>query len=272
MPPCRGGRARVSLMPTHHQNVLQQFTQQAAVFAASPEMNNEEALRLLVTLSGAGRDDTVLDVACGPGLVVSAFAPAVKYAIGIDLVPAMIEKARALATEKQLTNVSWQVGDVLPLPFPDASFSIVTSRYAFHHLENPRGVLREMKRVCAPAGCVVLCDVTASADPKRAEAYNAMEKLRDPSHVRALGLLEMQALFGDAGLLDRRETFYRLEFELEHLLKGSFPHPGDADKIRRLFLESLANDALGVNARCVSGQIRFGYPIAVICGRKPRQT
>jgi ubiquinone/menaquinone biosynthesis C-methylase UbiE len=133
-------------MPDYYETVLQQFTQQAAGFAASPEMNNDEALRLLVGFSGAGRDDTVLDVACGPGLVVNAFAPVVKYAIGIDLVPAMIDKARALQTEKQLTNVDWQVGEVSPLPFPDGSFSIVTSRYALHHVENPRGAFSEMKR------------------------------------------------------------------------------------------------------------------------------
>jgi len=258
-------------MPTHRETILQQFTRQAAAFAASPEMNNEEALRLLVENSRAGRDDTVLDVACGPGLVVGAFAPIVKHAMGIDLVPAMIEKARVLQAAKQLTNVSWQVADVLPLPFPDSSFSIVTSRYAFHHLQEPRGALSEMTRVCRSGGRVVLCDVAASLDPKKAAAYNRMEKLRDPSHVRALSLAEMQVLFDEVGLADRRENFYRVEFELEHLLKGSLPNPGDADAIRRLFLEALAEDALGVNARCVQGQIFFAYPIAVLCGRKPAQ-
>ena len=43
-------------------------------------------------------------------------------------------------------------GDVLPLPFPDASFTIVTSRFAFHHFLDPLAVLREMRRVAAPGG------------------------------------------------------------------------------------------------------------------------
>jgi SAM-dependent methyltransferase len=181
----------------------------------------------------------------------------------------MIDKARALQTERQLNNVSWQVSDVAPLPFPDGSFSIVTSRYALHHLQDPHGALSEMKRVCAPGGKVVVCDVTASPNATAAAAYNRMERLRDPSHVRALSLSEMQESFDDAGLIGRKEVFYQVQFELEHLLKGSFPTPGDADKIRHLFLESLAGDGLGVHARCVGGQIFFAYPIAMLCGERP---
>jgi SAM-dependent methyltransferase len=232
-------------------------------------MNDDEALGLLVKMSGANREDTVLDVACGPGLVVAAFAPVVKYAIGLDLVPAMIEKGRTLGTTKRLQNVGWQIGDVLRLPFGENSFSIVVSRYAFHHLEEPLAVLAEMKRVCAPGGSVVLCDVAASSDAARATAYNRMEKLRDPSHRRALPLEELRELFGRAGLTVRGEASYRIEFELENLLKGSFPNPGDADRIRHLFAESLGEDGLGVNARCVDGRTFLSYPIFILGALKP---
>ena len=54
--------------------ILDQFTRQATPFANAAAMRDEDALRLVVEFSGAGRDDTVLDVACGPGLVVAAFA------------------------------------------------------------------------------------------------------------------------------------------------------------------------------------------------------
>lgn len=92
------------------------------------------------------------------------------------------------------------MGDVLPLPFPDASFSIVTCRYAFHHFEHPSAVLAEMKRVCQPGGRMVLADVHAAADPERAAAFNRMERLRDPSHVRALPLAEWESLVRQTGL------------------------------------------------------------------------
>src|SRR6187431_2189722 len=120
-------------MTSHTDIVVDQFTQQAAPFANSPAMRDEEALRLLVDFSGAGASDTLLDVACGPGLVVAAFAKICRHATGIDLTPAMIEKAREHAAALALTNVAWHIGNVLPLPFPDASFSVVVSRFAFHH-------------------------------------------------------------------------------------------------------------------------------------------
>lgn len=123
-----------------------EFTKQAALFSASSAMTNEGALALLVAFAGASAADTVLDVACGPGIVACAFAEVVDHATGIDLTPAMVEQARALQARKRLTNVTWAVGDITPLPYADESFSIVTSRYAFHHFPDPHAVLLEMKR------------------------------------------------------------------------------------------------------------------------------
>jgi ubiquinone/menaquinone biosynthesis C-methylase UbiE len=254
---------------THQDLVRDQFTKQAIPFATAAGIKDEEALKLVVDFTGAGPNDTVLDVACGPGLVVCAFAQVVRHATGIDLTPAMIERARTLQTEKRLTNVTWKVGDVLPLPYPDASFSIVTSRFAFHHFQDPQAVLAEMKRVCTPGGKVVVIDVTASPDPEKAAAYNRMEKLRDPSHARGLPLTELEMLFQQTALPTPRKTFYRLEGEVEDLLQRSFPNPGDADKIRRMFVESLDNDGLGMDIRRQGDKIRFAYPIAVLVAEAP---
>ncbi len=252
-------------MPTHQDLIRDQFTKQAIPFATAPGIKDEEALKLVVDFTGAGPNDTVLDVACGPGLVVCAFAQVVRHATGIDLTPAMIERARTLQTEKRLTNVTWQVGDVLPLPYPNASFSIVASRFAFHHFPDPQGVLMEMKRVCTPGGKVVVIDVTASPDPEKAATYNRMEKLRDPSHVRGLPLTELEMLFQQTALPTPRTTFYRLEGEVEDLLQRSFPNSGDADEIHQMFVEALDNDGLGMDVRRQGEKIRFAYPIVVLC-------
>jgi SAM-dependent methyltransferase len=205
--------------------VVDQFTRQAAPFANSAAMRDEDALRLLVNFSGTGADDTVLDVACGPGLVVAAFAKACRQATGIDLTPAMIDKARGHAAALGLSNVAWHVGNVLPLPFPDRAFSVVVSRFALHHFPDPLSVLREMARVCTRPGRIMVADMAASDDPKRAAALNRMERMRDPSHTRALSLVELRGLFAAAGLATPRETFYDVRAELERLLATSFPAP-----------------------------------------------
>ena len=187
-------------MSSHRDRIVDQFTRQAVPFSTAPGIRDEAALQLLVEASGAGSEDTVLDVACGPGLVVCAFARVVRHATGIDVTPAMLERARTVAAEAGVTNVTWQHGEVLPLPFADASFSIVVSRFAFHHFERPDAVLAEMRRVCRPDGRVVVCDLMASDDPRKAARFHEIEILRDPSHVRALILADLQALFPTAGL------------------------------------------------------------------------
>ena len=124
-----------------------------------------------------------------------------------------------------------------------------------------------MVRVCSPGGRVVVVDVFTSG-PEQAEAYNRMEKLRDPSHVRALALEELTALLTQARLRDVRTQLYKHEVELEQVLQRSFPNPGDADTIRQMFAEDLGVDRLGVGAHRREGTIHYAYPIAVVVGQK----
>jgi len=251
----------------HSDLILDQFTRQAVPFATAPSIKDEAALKLVVEFSGAGPDDTVLDVACGPGLIVVAFARVVKHATGIDLTPAMLDRARAYAREQGVTNITWQQGDVLPLPYPDGSFSIVSSRFAFHHFLDPLAVLKQMARVCKPGGTIIVVD--SAPAPDKADAFNRMEIVRDPSHVRALPLREHLSLFDAAGLPAPRVTHYRLEGELEALIARSFPKPGDDETLRRIFAASLAGDTLGIGARQdTDGKIRYGYPVAVLAARR----
>ena len=255
-----------SKLSEHRSEILDQFTRQATPFATAPGIRDEAALRLIVEESGAGPEDTVLDVACGPGLVVAAFARVVRHATGIDITPAMLERARAHAAGLGLTNVTWRLGDALPLPWPDASFSIVTSRFAFHHFLDPLTVLREMTRVAVPGGRVVVVDSTPA--PNRADTFNRMERLRDPSHVRSLPVDEHRELYARVGLPEPRVTSYRLEGELESLIGRSFPHPGDDEKIRGLFRGALADDALDIQPRLENGQIRYGFPVSVLVAER----
>jgi ubiquinone/menaquinone biosynthesis C-methylase UbiE len=246
--------------------ILDQFTRQAVPFAQMPAHSNDEANQLLIEQAGIGPKDTVLDVACGPGLVACALAGVARHVTGIDLTPAMIEQARARQRSSGLTNLTWLIGDAVPLPFPAAAFSVVVTRYSFHHFLDPRAALAEMVRVCSPGGRVAIIDVFTSS-PEQAEAYNRVEKLRDPSHVRALSLAELTGLCHDAGLQDLQTAFYKLEVELEALLAASFPGPGDDDRIRQTFADDIGVDHLGVGATRRNGAIWFGFPLVVLVGQ-----
>jgi ubiquinone/menaquinone biosynthesis C-methylase UbiE len=223
---------------------------------------------LILAASHVGPTDTVLDVACGPGVLACAFAQVAHHLTGIDLTPAMIDRAKALQLSHDLANMTWHIGDVLPLPFPDASFSLVFTRYSFHHFLDTKAVLAEMVRVCSPGGRIAVVDVFTSST-EQAEAFNRMEKLRDPSHVWALSLEELTVLFQEAGLQSVRRQFYKHGFDLEAVLKGSFPRPGDADRIRQLFMDDLGINRLELGIHRREGEMHFAYPIVILVGYRP---
>jgi ubiquinone/menaquinone biosynthesis C-methylase UbiE len=246
----------------HRARVLDQFTRQAVPFSHSSSVSNQKALDLIVSSAQAEANDTVLDVGCGPGLLACAFARVARHATGIDMTPAMLEQAQRTQQEQGLTNLSWQQGDVMQLPYPDAHFSIVSSRFVFHHLEDPLTVLHEMKRVCKPGGRVVVADMAPAAE--KADALNAEERLRDPSHVRAMPEEELRELFAQAGLPEPVVRHYHVECELEDLLSRSFPNPGDDDRIREIFRKSINGNALDLNTRMEDGKIYYSFPVAVL--------
>lgn len=253
-------------MSEHEQRILEQFTQQAIPFANAPSIRDASALERLVQASGAQARDTVLDVACGPGLVVKAFAAVAARVTGIDLTPAMIEQAREHTRDCQ--NVEIVCGDVEKLPFADGAFSLVVSRFAFHHFLRPERVLAEMKRVCKPGGRVVVCDLVGDPDPRKAAAFHALEMQRDPSHARAIALGELEALF-DAAALTRRPTLHTiLKIDVDGIVARSFPAGITREQLKQLYLDAVDDDALGLALQRSAHGVVGRYNVVVIVGER----
>lgn len=248
----------------HHHKVVEQFSKQAIPFTQLP--GHYDAIQLLMEMGQVQASDTVLDVACGPGLVLCEFAKTAQYAVGIDITPIMLKEAAKKQMDLGLNNMRWDLGDVEALPYPDASFSLVITRYSFHHFLHPEKVFAEMYRVCQPGGRIVIADVALPAD--KVAAYDKMEQLRDDSHTGALSFEEFESLFAQWPLQHVRRTSYKVPMELEAQLAASFPKEGDAEKLRRLFREDLGQNRLGVEAHEKNGQIHFSYPISIYAGEK----
>ena len=159
--------------------------------------------------------------------MVIAFAGHVRQAAGLDATEAMLIQARKLAERSATQNVAWHLGDVYALPFNDSMFDIVSCRFALHHFETPAGAFAEMVRVCRPGGCIVLCDAIASDDARKAEAFNRMERHRDPSTVEFHSLGFLSGLFTEAGLPAAGQRFYQVPVEREALISMSFPAAAD---------------------------------------------
>ena len=247
--------------------VLEQFTKQAVPFANSDLVRNDHVLNRIVRRAELMPGDLCLDVACGPGLLVCAVAPFVQHAVGIDLTPAMLAQAKELQSLKKLPNVTWVEGDVAILPFANESFSVVISRYAFHHFADPRSVLGEMHRVCKPGGRLLLVD--SSPDESKASEFNRIERLRDPSHVRALTEMEFRKLFAEHGVPLQFVEKFRLAGELESLLARSFPRDGNAEAVREAFAHALMDDLFDVcPCKSSDNEIFYSFPIILMRGEK----
>ncbi len=251
---------------SHNDNIISQFTKQAIPFTQLSQHSNQFGLELVLKLSEPKQSDSVLDIACGTGIVSCEFAKIVFQVTGIDLTPAMIEQAKVLQKDNNLNNITWKIGDVSNLPFNDNMFSIIVTRYSFHHIMEPKKVLEEMKRVCVSGGKIMVMDVTPDKD--KVDAYNHVEKLRDSSHARALTFSELESMMKDAGLVNLKAEYHDLEMELEKILQSSFPNPKDIDKIKQSFKDDLAKDNLGMKSHLKDNDIYFYFPISMIVGNK----
>jgi ubiquinone/menaquinone biosynthesis C-methylase UbiE len=242
--------------------ILEQFSRLAPQYAALRSEMHEDAMRRVLTATQVTQNDSVLDVACGTGQLALAFTAVANHVTGIDATPAMIERAQTLQADAKVDNIRWVVGDAYHLPFTDGEFSIVTCRYAFHHMLDPAAAVAEMTRVCATGGRVALVDVVTTDE--KTDAFNNMERLRDPSHVRALTLDKLVTLAESSGLKYLKCDFYPYVGELELLLKGSSPAPGNEEKVRELIIQDIDRNDLGIGVHRNGTEIVVSYPIAIV--------
>ncbi|HWE76861.1 MAG TPA: methyltransferase domain-containing protein [Stellaceae bacterium] len=264
----RVGGSSAASSPVSHDDLIQdQFSRQAALFARAPELHGDAQLKPLVEAARPFSHETMIDLACGPGTVVAAFAPLVRRAVGVDATDAMLDEARRLAREQSLDNVEWRAASVYALPFPDGSFDIVTCRFAFHHFQQPERAFAEMARVCRDGGRIVLCDGVAPVDAKKAAAFNAMERFRDPSTASFLPLAMLRDLFMRAGVSEPAIQPFHVTYAIEELVAKSFPVDDDRATLRRMIEELVATDALEVGTK--PGGAHFVIPVAVLSATKP---
>jgi ubiquinone/menaquinone biosynthesis C-methylase UbiE len=242
------------------ETALRQFTVDAESFSRSVVANDRAALDALAELAAVQGGDTVLDLACGPGIVSCDLAARGATVLGVDLTPAMLTAAEQRATEAGVSaRCRFVIGRMERVEKPEGGFDVVVSRYALHHAAQPAAVAAEMARLVRPGGRIVVFDFAASDDRHVAAAYDDAERRRDPSHVRNLTALEQRELFAPLGFAVDAVSTYRVVARLEAVLARS--HGTDHDGVRRAFAASLDLHGLGVGARREDNDITFAYPI-----------
>jgi ubiquinone/menaquinone biosynthesis C-methylase UbiE len=184
----------------HFSRVKEEFKRQAETLSAAPVFTDLEVLEKIHDAIRPTKMMNLLDLGCGPGIVTSALAPHVREVVAYDLTSEMLDKARQRCEKEGLKNIRFKLGSAEQLPFEKESFDCVVTRLTIHHFLDPRQVMNEVVRVIRKYGKVVVADVVSSENEEEADLHNALETLRDPSHVRMLSAPELQELLKASGL------------------------------------------------------------------------
>lgn len=181
------------MTPTHEETVRSSFRNQVVLFSGEDSPFAARGNPNLAWLGPIGDGTVALELACGAAHVAEELAPHVRAIVGVDLTPELLALGGARLRAAGITNVVLQEGHAEHLPFLDDSFDLVYCRASLHHFADPRAAVHEMARVCCAGGHVALSDLVVD-DPEVRETFDAVHRLLDPSHVRALTDDELVAL------------------------------------------------------------------------------
>ena len=172
-------------MTTSHETLVErQYGDRADAYVSSKAHSAGPDLDRIEAIVRAHPRARVLDLGCGGGHVAYRAAPHVREVVACDLLPTMLAAVEKEAARRGLANVRTQVAPAEALPFADASFDILLCRFTAHHWRDWEAGLAEARRVLVPGGIAVFIDSIAPADPLVDTHLQAIELLRDTSHVR----------------------------------------------------------------------------------------
>jgi ubiquinone/menaquinone biosynthesis C-methylase UbiE len=215
------------------------FARSADRYVESSTLAEGVELTRMLELARLRGDERVLDAATGGGHTALAFAPHVSEVVATDLTPAMLSAARQHLVRQGAANVRFEVADAEALPFADAEFDVVTSRFAPHHFPDPAAFVAEAARVLRSAGRLVVFDNMAPEDDELDAFVNRLEKWRDPSHVRSHRPSEWQAMLAAAGLeVEAADPLVRKLYPYEEWTERQAMPRAERDELERWLLDA----------------------------------
>jgi len=197
----------------HTAVVQKQFGEQANAYLSSAVHAQGAEFALLQAELAGHAGARVLDLGCGAGHVSFHVAPLVSKVAAYDLSQQMLDVVAAAAAERGLSNIATVCGAAESLPFADAEFDFVFSRYSAHHWSDLGQALREVRRVLKPGGVAAFIDVMSPGSPLLDTYLQSVEVLRDTSHVRDYSAGEWLRQVSEAGLHVRSTQRQRLRLE-----------------------------------------------------------
>jgi SAM-dependent methyltransferase len=218
----------------YEESIRAEFTHQTESFAHNEVATKAETLGALVELVPENPEASWLETACGPAAISRALAPRVGRVHGVDLTPAMVEKAAEEAAAAGFRNVEFSLGDATALEFEDASFDGAVTRFSLHHIPAPWRAVAEMARVVRPGGWVIVSDFIADPDREVYAAVEEIERLRDPSHWSCLTADQLRGIGKECGLELESKQLIPFDPDFEDWLRRGSGGPAAAELIEQL--------------------------------------
>src|SRR5580693_2145554 len=267
----------MTLDATHLDKIRERFTETADAFARTvrrTRVEEAEELAERVTAGLANADKLLaIDLACGPGTYTRPLAARVRHAIGADLTPAMVEKARAEAARDGITNIEFVCADIYALPFANGIAGIVCCGYAFHHMTDPARALAEMARVAQTGGRVAVTDIIVREGCDGA-FQNNVERVRDPSHTVTQSVANFRAMVQNLGLRIVSENLHDNWHDFNVWMGNACRAPDDPiyAQTRAMMESCLDNDSSGFRPRRsdkVASGLEFMHTVLLLIAEKP---
>ncbi|AEI38126.1 MAG: class I SAM-dependent methyltransferase [Zymomonas mobilis subsp. pomaceae] len=178
----------------------------------------------------------VLDLGCGGGHVSYRIAPYVDQVVACDITASMLNAVASQAIERKLPNIMVKQASAEKLPFDSAFFDAIVCRFSAHHWGNMEAGLREARRVLHLEGIALFIDSVAPSYPLYNTYLQAIELLRDVSHVRNYTLPEWIAALSRAGFSVQKLTPRRLRMVFQDWVNRTHCLPEHQLAIRSLQL------------------------------------
>jgi SAM-dependent methyltransferase len=219
---------------SHDTVVAGQFGSHAADYVASTVHSQGPDLDQIAALVKGGGAARVLDLGCGGGHVSFTVAPHAAEIVAYDLSADMLAAVAGVAVERGLGNIVTRQGSVEALPFADASFDLVLTRFSAHHWPSLATALQEARRVIRPDGFAVFMDAVSPGPALLDTHVQAIELLRDPSHVRDYSVEEWRRALTAAGFAPGRLVERRLHLDFQPWIERMRTPPVQVEAIRAL--------------------------------------
>lgn len=234
----------------HSTLVEQQFGAQAAAYVASEVHARGGDLDWMAAILAERRPAHALDLGCGGGHVSYRAAEHAGEVTACDLSDAMLAAVARSAGERGIRNILTRQARAEALPFADDSFDAVLTRFSAHHWSDVAAGLREARRVLRNGGLLVAMDAVSPGAPLLDTHLQAVEALRDPSHVRDYSAAEWLGMLAAAGFAVGQVRTDRLRMDFASWTERMRTPDAAKAAIRYLqdALPETARRALGVEA------------------------